>query len=150
MTVEYHWLEGQFDRLSSSPRRARGRTQRIKARLLFIIQRIVEFRERGLHDLHCGKRGVEPLLHRLDPTRGGEHLVGRATDLKAFRRLDGGILQFVERGLLRRRGVDRLADTVDRQIGYPRRALVTKRREVALVLSGCGSTETPGLSEKIL
>jgi hypothetical protein len=85
----------------------------IEARLLFIAQRIVEFRERGLHGLHCAKCGVEPLLHRLDTTREGQHLVGRAT----FRRLDGGILQVVERGPLRRRGLDRLADAVDRQVG---------------------------------
>jgi hypothetical protein len=60
----------------SSPRRPGRRTQRIKARLLFIAQRTVEFRERGLHGLHRAKRGVEPLLHRLDPTRGGQRLVG--------------------------------------------------------------------------
>jgi len=102
----------------SSPGRTGGRTQqRIKARLLFIAQGIVEFHERGSHGLHCAKRGVEPLLHRLDPTRGGQCLVARATDLKAFRRLDGGTLQFVERGPLHRRGLDRLADAVDRQIG---------------------------------
>src|SRR5438128_11474850 len=94
----------------SSPRRPGRQTQRIKARLLFIAQRTVEFRERRLHGLHRAKRGVEPPLHRLDPTRGGERLVGRATDLKAFRRLDGGILQFVECGALHRRGLDCLAD----------------------------------------
>src|SRR5262245_46386504 len=64
-----------------------GRTQRIEARFLFVAQRIVEFRERGLHGFHCTKRGVEPLLHRLDTTRGGQHLVGRATDPEAFPRL---------------------------------------------------------------
>ena len=41
-----------------------------------IAQRTVEFRERGLHGLHRAKRGFEPLLHRLDPTRGGQRLVG--------------------------------------------------------------------------
>ena len=96
-----------YHQLGGSPRGAGGRTQRVKPRLLFIAQRIVEFRESGLHCLHCAKRGVEPLLHRLDTTRGGQHLVGRATDLEAFRRLDGGILQVVERGPLRRRGLDR-------------------------------------------
>jgi hypothetical protein len=119
-----------------SPRGAGGRTQRIEARLLFITQRIVEFRERGLHGLHCAKRGVEPLLHRLGTTRGGQHLVGRATDLEVFRRLDGGILQVVERGPLRRRGLDRLADAVDRQVGDAGRLLVAKLREIALVLAG--------------
>ena len=108
----------------------------IKARLLFIAQRIVEFHERGSHGLHCAKRGVEPLLHRLDPTRGGQRLVARATDLKAFRRLDGGILQFVERGPLRRRGLDRLADAVDRQIGGAGRPLIAELREIAPVLAG--------------
>ena len=108
----------------------------LKWRFWFIAQRIVEFRERGLHGLHRAKRGVEPLLHRLDPTRGGEHLVGRATDLKAFRRFDGGILQFVERGPLRRRGLDRLADAVDRQVGDAGRLLIAKLREIAPVLAG--------------
>src|SRR5262249_25621912 len=54
-----------------SPHRLGGRTQRIEARLLLIAQRIVEFRERRLHGLHRAERGVEPLLHRLDPSRGG-------------------------------------------------------------------------------
>src|SRR5262245_6377108 len=54
----------------SSPRRGRGRTQRIKTRLLFIAQRIVKFRERGLHGLHCAKGSVEPLLHRPNPPVG--------------------------------------------------------------------------------
>jgi hypothetical protein len=69
--------------------------------------------------LHRAKRGVEPLLHRLNPTRGGEHLVGRATDLKAFRRLDGGILQFVERLMIEtgRRVARRYADVVGRRTG---------------------------------
>src|SRR5262249_15322670 len=89
-----------------SPRGAGGRTQRIEARLLFIAQRIVEFRERGLHGFHCAKRGVEPLLHRIDTTRGGQHLVGRATDPEAFPRLDGGILQVFESGPMRRRWLD--------------------------------------------
>ena len=119
-----------------SPRRAGGRTQRIEARLLFITQRIVEFRERGLHGLHCAKRGVEPLLHRLDTTRRGQHFVGRATDLEAFRRLDGGIIQVVERGPLRRRGLDRLADAVDWEVGDAGRLLVAKLREIALVVAG--------------
>src|SRR5262249_55148695 len=119
-----------------SPHRPGGRTQRIEACLLFIAQRIVEFRERGLHGLHCAKRGVESLLHCLDTTRGGQHLVGRATDLEAFRRLDGGILQVVERGPLRRHGLDRLADALDRQVGDAGRLLVAKVREIALVLAG--------------
>src|SRR6266581_946156 len=93
---------------SLSPHRAGGRAQRIEARLLFIAQRVVEFRERRLHGLHRGESGVEPLLHRLDPTRGGQRLVDRAIDLEAFRRLDGRVLQFVERGPLRRRGLNRL------------------------------------------
>ena len=64
--------------IGGSPRRPGRRTQRIKARLLFVVQRIVEFRELGLHRLHCGKRGLEALLHRLDPAGGRQRLVGRA------------------------------------------------------------------------
>src|SRR5262249_36385540 len=54
-----------------SPHRPGGRTQRIETRPLFIAQRIVEFRERGLQGLHGGERGVAPLLHRLDPEPWG-------------------------------------------------------------------------------
>src|SRR5262245_4143624 len=59
----------------SSTLMAGGPTQRIEARLLFIAQRTVKFRERRLHSLHRPKLGVKLLLHRLDPTRGGQHLV---------------------------------------------------------------------------
>src|SRR5262245_31423352 len=78
-----------------SPRRPGRRTQRIKARLLFVAQRIVEFREGGPNRLHCGKRGLQALLHRLDPTGRGERLVGWAFGFDPFPGLDGGILQFV-------------------------------------------------------
>src|SRR5262249_8840154 len=80
------WLEIHIGNLLADLLGA-GEDFRRLACLLFIAQRIVEFRERGLHGLHCAKRGVESLLHRLDTTRGGQHLVGRATDLEAFRRL---------------------------------------------------------------
>src|SRR5262249_24170523 len=86
----------------------------------------------------------EPLPHRLDPTSGGEHLVGRATDLKAFRRLDGGILQFVERGPLRRRGLDRLADAVDWQVGDAGRLLIAKRRETTSEMRSIGQSVSSG------
>src|SRR5262249_27431544 len=81
--------------LCRSPRRPGRRTQRIEARLLFVAQGIVEFREGGLNRLHCGKRGLEAFLHRLDPTRGGQRLVGWAFGFEPFPGLDGRILQFV-------------------------------------------------------
>src|SRR6266478_5409222 len=59
----------------SSPRRPGRRTQRIKARLLFVAQRIVEFHERGPYGLHSAERGVEPLLHRLDSSGRGQRLI---------------------------------------------------------------------------
>jgi hypothetical protein len=58
-----------------------------------------------VHRLHCGKRGLKALLHRLDPAGGGERLVARAIDLEAFRRLDRRILQFVEGSPLCGRGL---------------------------------------------
>jgi hypothetical protein len=114
------------------------RTQRIKPRLLFVAQRIVEFRERWLHRLHCGKRCLEALLHRLDPAGRGERLVARTIDLEAFRRLifNRGILQFVEGGTLRGRGLNRLGDAIDRQVGDAGRLLVAEFREIAPVFSG--------------
>jgi hypothetical protein len=44
--------------------------------------------------------------------------------LSPLHRFDGRILQFVERDPLRRRGLDRLADAVDRQVGDARRLLM--------------------------
>ena len=88
------------------PRRPGRRTQRIKARFLFVTQRIVEFRKRGPYGLHRAERGVEPLLHRLDPNGRRQYLVARAIDLEPFRRLYGCILQLVECSLLFRRGLD--------------------------------------------
>ncbi len=117
-------------------RRPGRRTQRIKARLLFIAQRIVKFPERGPYGLHRAERGVEPLLHRLDSSGRGQHLIGRALRLEPFRRLDRGILQFIERNALRRRGLNRLGDAIDRQVGNARRSLVAEPREIALVLRG--------------
>ena len=103
--------------IGRSPRRPGRRTQRIKARLLFVVQRIVEFRELGLHRLHCGKRGFKALLHRLDPAGWRQHLVGRAAGLKPFPCLDGRILQFIESRPLLGRGLYRLGDAIDRQVG---------------------------------
>ena len=71
--------------VARSPRRPGRRTQRIKARLLFIAQRIVKFRERGPYGLHRAERGVEPLLHRLDSSGRGQSLIGRAVGLEPFR-----------------------------------------------------------------
>ncbi len=62
-------------------------------------------------------------------------MIGRAIDLEPFRRVDGGILQFIERGLLRRRRLNRLGDAIDRQIGDARRLLIAEFREIALILS---------------
>ena len=103
--------------IGRSPRGPGRRTQRIKARLLFVAQRIVEFREHGLHRLHCGKRGLEALLDRLDPAGGRQHLVRRAAGLKPFPCLDGRILQFIESRPLLGRGLYRLGDAIDRQVG---------------------------------
>ena len=105
----------------SSPRRPGGRTQRIEARFLFVAQRIVEFHERGAHGLDRAKRSVEPLLHRLDPARRGQRLIGRALRIEPFCCLDGCILQFVKRGTLRRRRLDRLGDAIDRSRSEERR-----------------------------
>jgi hypothetical protein len=71
-----------------SPQRSGRPTQQIEARLLFVSERVVEFRERRLHGPDSAQRGFEPLFHRLDPTRGSERLVARAIGLKPFRRLE--------------------------------------------------------------
>src|SRR5262245_41255396 len=119
---------------ATSRSRSGCRTQRIEARLLLVIQRIVEFLERRLNGLRRSESRVEPLLHCLNATRGSQRLVSRAIHLELFRGPDGGVLQFVERALLDRRGLDRLGDPVDRQVGDAGRSLIAKLREIALVL----------------
>src|SRR5262249_24911809 len=54
-------------RTSLSPHRAGGGAQRIEARLLLVAERVVEFRQRGLHGANRGERGLQALLHGLDP-----------------------------------------------------------------------------------
>ena len=62
-------------------------------------------------------------------------MVGRAIDVEPFCSLGGGIFQFVQPGPLRRRGLDRLRDTLDaRQVGDPRRLLNAELGEIAPVL----------------
>src|SRR5262249_34153909 len=51
-------------------------------------------------------------------------------------RLDRRILQFVERGALRRRGLERLGDAIGTQVGRAPLALAPKPGEIALVLGG--------------
>src|SRR5262249_33707332 len=41
----------------------------VEARLLLVVERAVERRERGLDRVECCKRGADPLLHRLEPRR---------------------------------------------------------------------------------
>jgi hypothetical protein len=79
-------VRSRSDRTTTSPSLSECQTQRIEARLLLIIQRIVEFRERRLKGLRRGEGRGEPLLHCLDTTRGSQRLVGRATDHELFRR----------------------------------------------------------------
>ena len=112
--------------------------KRIEARLLLIAEPVIELRERGLHGADRAERGLEPLLHGLDPTRGRERLIAGAVGLERVRRLGGRILQFVEGGALHQRGLHRLGNAIDRKIGHPRRALVAELAEVPLVFAGGG------------
>jgi hypothetical protein len=50
--------------------------------------------------------------------------------------LSDASFQLVERCPLRRRGLDRLADAVDRQVGDARHLLIAKLRKIALIFSG--------------
>src|SRR6266403_1904866 len=58
--------------------------------------------------------------------------------LEPLRRLDRSILQFVERGPLRRIRLNRLGNAIDRKVGHARRRLIAELGETALVLSGRG------------
>src|SRR5215831_19251629 len=49
--------------------RGRRRQVAVEARLLLVVERAVEGRERGLDRVEGRKRGVDPLLHRLEPRR---------------------------------------------------------------------------------
>src|SRR5262249_56587241 len=120
-----------------SPRRP-GDAERSELKRAFCssAQRVVEFRERGLDGLHRGKRGLESLLHRLDPAGGRQRLVGRAAGLKPFRCLDGRILQFIESRPLLGRGLYRLGDAIDRQGGDARRPRIAELGESATAYCG--------------
>ena len=126
------------------PGKLRGRptlpesTRGIEARLLLVAEPIIELRERGLHGADRAERGLEPLLHGLDPTRGRERLVAGAVGLERVRRLGGRILQFVEGGTLHLRGLHRLGNAINRKIGHSRRTLVAELAEVPLVFAGGG------------
>jgi hypothetical protein len=124
-------VRSRSDHTTISPSLSGYQTQRIEARLLLVIQRIVEFRERRLKGLRRGEGREQPLLHCLDATRGRQRLVGRATDLELFRRLDGGVLQIIERVPLDRRRLHRLGDPINRQVADAARFLIAKLREIA-------------------
>src|SRR4029453_14828634 len=60
----------------------------------------------------------------------------RAIDVEPVCSLGGGILQFVQPGPLRWRGLDGLRDTVDREVGAGGRLLIAELREIVPVLAG--------------
>src|SRR5262245_36180307 len=96
--------------------RGRRRHVAVEARLLLVVERAVEGRERGLDRVEGRKRGVDPLLHRLEPRRRRRGHVLRAVGGEPLRRLLGAVAQHRERGALLLVGADGLRDGVERPV----------------------------------
>jgi len=65
---------------------ARELSQRIEARLLLAAQRGIELIQCRLHQVGCLHHGLEPLLHRLQPSDRRERHVVRAGSLQPLKR----------------------------------------------------------------
>jgi hypothetical protein len=96
--------------------RGRRRHVAVEARLLLVVERPVEGRERGLDHVEGFKRGVDALLHRLEPRRRRRAHVLRAVGGKPLRRLFGARAQAFERGALLLVGADDLSDRIERPV----------------------------------
>src|SRR5262249_20217958 len=94
----------------------RRRHVAVEARLLLVVERAVEGRERGLDRIEGRERGVDPLLHRLEPRRRRRGHVLRAVGGEALGRLLGALAQRRKRGALLLVGADGLRDGVDRPV----------------------------------
>ena len=86
----------------------------VEARLLLVVERAVERLQRRLHGVERLERGVDALLHRLEPRRRRRGNVLRAVGGKPLRRLLGGPAQAFERVALLLVGADALPDRVER------------------------------------
>src|SRR5262249_19759348 len=106
---------GRGRRLARMGRGGR-RNVAVEARLLLVVERAVEGRERGLDRLEGRERGVDPLLHRLEPRRRRRGHVLRAVGGEPLRRLFGALAQRRERGALLLVGADDLSDRVERPV----------------------------------
>src|SRR5262245_18703868 len=96
--------------------RGRRRHVAVEARLLLVVERAVEGRERGLDRVEGRERGVDPLLHRLEPRRRRRGHVLRAVGGEALGRRLGALAQAFERGALLLVGADGLRDGVERPV----------------------------------
>src|SRR5882724_1011798 len=91
--------------------------QPIEARLLLAAQRGIELIQCRLHQFGCLHHGLEPLLHRLQPSDRRERHVVRAGGLQLLNGLLRRRAQAVERFLLRARRAYHGLDPFDRQVG---------------------------------
>src|SRR5262249_9655130 len=96
--------------------RGRCRHVAVEARLLLVVERAVEGRERGLDRVEGREHGVDPLLHRLEPRRRRRGHVLRAVGGEALGRLVGALAQRRERGAFLLVGADDLRDGVERPV----------------------------------
>src|SRR5258708_1066511 len=87
-----------------------------EAGLLGVVERAVERRQRRLHLVERRKRGVDPLLHRLEPRRRRRGHVPRAVGGEALRRRLGALAQAFERSALGLVSADDLRDGVERPV----------------------------------
>ena len=84
------------------------------ARLLLVVERAVEALERRLHGRERNARGIDRLLHRLEPRRGRGGYGLRAARRQRLGRLPRAVAQPLERGALGVVGGDDLGDHVER------------------------------------
>src|SRR5262249_30971882 len=96
--------------------RRRRRHVAVEARLLLVVERAVEGRERGLDRLERRERGVDPLFHRLEPRRQRRGHVLRAVGGEPLRRRLGALAQRRERVARLLVGADAARDLVERPV----------------------------------
>src|SRR5262249_46714554 len=102
--------------LAPSGRGRRCHHVAVEARLLLVVERAVERLQRRLDRVEGRKRGVDPLLHRLEPGRRRRGRVLRAVGGEALRRRLGALAQRRERIALALVGAGDAFERVERPV----------------------------------
>src|SRR5262249_61359229 len=119
--------------------------ERIEARLLLVVERLIELLNHWPHSAHRLQHGLEPLLHGRDPPRRRAWQRRRTRRLEDVERLRGGVLELVEHGALGSIRLDRLRDSLDRPIGQPCGLAAAEVGFDASAAGGASSIATPSI-----